>query len=134
MRLSGFNLGGEQSGHVILSDFATTGDGVLTALAVMAEMARTGKPLSQLANVMRKLPQVLINVRDVDKDGFEENLAVAQALAEAEADLGESGRVLLRPSGTELVIRVMVEAQTDVHAQEVADKLASVVKTSLALG
>jgi phosphoglucosamine mutase len=83
---------------------------------------------------MRKLPQVLINVRDVDKNGFEENLAVAQALAEAEADLGDSGRVLLRPSGTELVIRVMVEAQTDVHAQEVADKLASVVKTSLALG
>jgi phosphoglucosamine mutase len=133
MRARGFNLGGEQSGHVILSDYATTGDGVLTALALMAEMARTGKPLSELAAVMRKLPQVLINVKDVDKNRFEADIALAEALAEVEADLGESGRVLLRPSGTESVIRVMVEAQTDDHAREVANKLADVVKSSLAL-
>jgi phosphoglucosamine mutase len=133
MRARGFNLGGEQSGHVILSDYATTGDGVLTALALMAEMARTGKPLSELGAVMRKLPQVLINVKDVDKTRLDADAAVAEALAEVEADLGDSGRVLLRPSGTEAVIRVMVEAQTDDHAREVANKLADVVKTSLAL-
>ena len=133
MRARGFNLGGEQSGHVILSDYATTGDGVLTALALMAEMARTGKPLSELGAVMRKLPQVLINVKDVDKTRLDADPAVAEALAEVEADLGDSGRVLLRPSGTEAVIRVMVEAQTDDHAREVANKLADVVKTSLAL-
>jgi len=133
MRASGFNLGGEQSGHVILSDFATTGDGLLTALALMSEMARTGRPLADLASVMRRLPQVLINVKHVDRSRLDADLAVSEAVAAAQADLGESGRVLLRPSGTEPVIRVMVEAQSDDHAREVADRLAEVVQSALAL-
>jgi len=125
-------LGGEQSGHVIMSDHATTGDGILTALQVLARMAECEQPLKTLAGVMTRLPQVLVNVPGVDKTRTDD-LELAAAVAEAEDELGDSGRVLLRPSGTEPLVRVMVEATTAEHAQDVADRLAEVVRRRLAL-
>jgi phosphoglucosamine mutase len=134
MRAKGYNLGGEQSGHVIMSDFASTGDGTLTALQLLARMSQTGQSLSQLAGVMTKLPQVLINVKGVNKSGISGSEALAAAVSRAEAYLGETGRVLLRSSGTEPVIRVMVEAPTDSIARGVAEDLAGVVSRELRLG
>ncbi|GER21630.1 phosphoglucosamine mutase [Zafaria cholistanensis] len=133
MREGDFSLGGEQSGHVIFADFATTGDGVLTGLQVAARVAGTGRSLRDLAAAMTVLPQILINVRGVDKAAVAQNDAVAQAVREAEAELGESGRVLLRPSGTEPVVRVMVEAADQATATGVAERLAAVVQAELAL-
>jgi len=133
MKHSGFTLGGEQSGHVIMSRHATTGDGVLTALHVLARMAATSKPLAELAGVVNRLPQVLVNVADVDKARAADDVVLAAAVAEAEAELGDSGRVLLRPSGTEQLVRVMVEAGTAEEAQGVAERLADVVRERLAL-
>ena len=133
MKASGYTLGGEQSGHVIMSQYATTGDGILTALHVLARMADKRQSLAELADVMSRLPQVLVNVPDVDKARTDEDAIVAAAVAEAEYELGEGGRVLLRPSGTEPLVRVMVEAGTAEHAKSVADRLAEVVRTQLAL-
>ena len=133
MRDGGFSLGGEQSGHVIFSDYATTGDGLLTGLQLAAQVALTGKPLQELATVMTKLPQVLINVKGVDRTKVGESEALSQAVAEAETSLGETGRVLLRPSGTEPVVRVMVEAADEQTAESIAEHLAQVVRTELAL-
>ncbi|CEA08850.1 Phosphoglucosamine mutase [Arthrobacter saudimassiliensis] len=133
MREGGYSLGGEQSGHVIFSEYATTGDGVLTGLQLAAQVARTGRPLKQLATVMNKLPQVLINVRGVDKAGVSTNEAVSRAVEAAQAQLGETGRVLLRPSGTEPVVRVMVEAADMDTASAVAGRLAETVETHLSL-
>jgi phosphoglucosamine mutase len=133
MRSGGFVLGGEQSGHVVMSSHATTGDGVLTALHLLAEMSRSGQPLSALAAQVRKLPQVLINVTGVDRTGLDGCAPVQEAVARAEAELGDSGRVLLRPSGTEPVIRVMVEAMTQEQAARVSDELAGAVRASLAI-
>ncbi len=133
MKVGGYSLGGEQSGHVIMTEHATTGDGILTALQVLDRMAVTGKSLQSLADVMRRLPQVLVNVADVDKSRTDEDAVLAAAVAEAEAELGDSGRVLLRPSGTESLVRVMVEATTAEQAQDVADRLAGVVRRQLAL-
>lgn len=133
MREGGYTLGGEQSGHVIMSRFSTTGDGTLTALQLAAEMASSGRTMSELASVMERLPQVLVNVGDVDRAGATTNPAVLAEVASAEAKLGESGRVLLRPSGTEQLVRVMVEAPTSDEAQEIADHLAGVVRSALAL-
>ena len=133
MRAGGYSLGGEQSGHVILSDHATTGDGLLTALHVLQRMVRTGSGLADLAAVMTRLPQVLVNVPGVDKSRADDDAQVAAAVAEAEAELGDSGRVLLRPSGTEDLVRVMVEAATADQAQALADRLAGVVRARLAL-
>jgi len=133
MRANEFTLGGEQSGHVILSNLATTGDGVLTAVHVAARMAQTKQSLADLAGVMTRLPQVLVNVPDVDKSRAETDPAVAQAVREAEETLAGSGRVLLRPSGTEPLVRVMVEAPTEADARATADRIADVVRTSLAL-
>ncbi|QBX54688.1 phosphoglucosamine mutase [Nocardioides seonyuensis] len=133
MRVSGYNLGGEQSGHVILSDHATTGDGILTALKVLERMAGTGQSLQSLASVMTRLPQVLVNVPGVDKSRADDDAVLAAAVAEEEATLGDTGRILLRPSGTEPLVRVMVEAPTAEVAQGVADRLAGVVKAQLAL-
>jgi phosphoglucosamine mutase len=132
MKAFGYSLGGEQSGHVIMSDHATTGDGILTALQVLARMAEKNAALAELADVMTRLPQVLINVKDVDKSRADEDAVLAAAVAEAEAELGDSGRVLLRPSGTEPLVRVMVEAATADHAQAVAERLAGVVRQQLA--
>ena len=133
MKVSGYSLGGEQSGHVILSDHATTGDGILTALKVCERMAATGRSLQDLAGVMSRLPQVLVNVGGVDKSGADDDAVLAAAIAEEEAALGDTGRILLRPSGTEALVRVMVEAPTSEQAQDVADRLASVVKEQLSL-
>ena len=134
MRVSGYSLGGEQSGHVIMSEYATTGDGILTALQVLGRMAQTGQSLQSLAGVVTRLPQVLVNVPGVDKSRTDEDAVLAAALAEEEAALGDAGRVLLRPSGTEPLVRVMVEAATQELAQDVADRLALVVRQQLALG
>jgi len=133
MRAGSFTLGGEQSGHVIMSEHATTGDGVLTALHLMNRMATTGKPLAELAAVMTRLPQVLINVPGVDKDRAHSDAELTAAVAAAERTLGSGGRVLLRPSGTESLVRVMVEATTFDEANDIARSLAEVVKSSLAL-
>ena len=133
MRSNGFVLGGEQSGHVVMSDYATTGDGVLTALHVLAEMARTGSSLSELAAQVEKLPQVLVNVGGVDKSAIDTNDTLLAALSEAEAELAGRGRILLRPSGTEPVIRVMVEAPTAEDAERLAGAIAAVVSSELAV-
>ncbi|WP_262850545.1 phosphoglucosamine mutase [Mumia quercus] len=133
MRASGFNLGGEQSGHVIMSDHATTGDGVLTALSIAARIVSSGRTLADLASVMTRLPQVLVNVPGVDKSRASTDADVAAAVAEATAELDGTGRVLLRPSGTEPLVRVMVEAATSAQADEVARRLAAVVGKALAL-
>ncbi len=133
MRAAGYNLGGEQSGHVIMSEFATTGDGVLTALHILERMATTGRSLAELASVMERLPQVLVNVADVDKARAHDDPGVRDAVATAEVELGDDGRVLLRPSGTEPLVRVMVEALTHDQARTVANRLAVVVAERLAL-
>jgi phosphoglucosamine mutase len=132
MQAEGYNLGGEQSGHVLLLDHATTGDGLLTSLHLLAEVARTGRSLAELASVMTRLPQVLVNVTDVDKARAATSAELATAVAKAEADLGETGRVLIRPSGTEPMIRVMVEAATEEQATAMADRLAGVVRATCA--
>jgi phosphoglucosamine mutase len=127
LRTGGYSLGGEQSGHVLLPSYATTGDGVLTALRLMARIAETGAPLAELAGVMSRLPQVLVNVRVADKAAVAMAGTVADAVAEVQRELGESGRVLLRPSGTEQLVRVMVEAPTHDLAEAAASRLAGVV-------
>lgn len=133
MNANGFTLGGEQSGHVIMSEFATTGDGVLTALHLAAQMARTGRSLADLGSVMQRMPQVLINVPDVDKLRAGIDPEVTAAVTAASRELGNSGRVLLRPSGTEPLVRVMVEAVSDEEATRVAMQLAEVVRERLRL-
>lgn len=133
MRTQGFALGGEQSGHVVMSEFATTGDGVLTALHLMAQMAATGKSLAGLASMVDKLPQVLVNVGGVDKNAIAGNAAVQAAVADAQAQLAGRGRILLRPSGTEPLVRVMVEAPTSQDAEQIAGAIAAVVSSELAL-
>ncbi|WP_106816591.1 phosphoglucosamine mutase [Microbacterium timonense] len=133
MNERGFSLGGEQSGHVIMSEYATTGDGVLTGLHLVAEMARTGKTLAELASVMTVYPQVLVNVKGVDRSRAATDEAVQDAVARASAELGLSGRVLLRPSGTEQLVRVMVEASSEDEARRHADVLAGVVRERLTL-
>ncbi|KQR88930.1 phosphoglucosamine mutase [Microbacterium sp. Leaf179] len=132
MNEGGYSLGGEQSGHVIMSRFATTGDGLLTGLHLVAEMARQGKTLGELASIMTVYPQVLVNVRGVDRDGVHDH-AVQEAVAASTAELGDSGRVLLRASGTEQLVRVMVEAASEEDARAHADRLAEVVRERLAL-
>jgi phosphoglucosamine mutase len=133
LRAGGYSLGGEQSGHVILPRHATTGDGILTSLMVAARMAGTGRPLTELAAVMTRLPQVLLNVPNVDLSRTSTSAPVIDAVRAAEADLGTTGRVLLRPSGTEPLIRVMVEAPTHEQASAVARRIAQVVERDLAL-
>lgn len=127
MASGGFSLGGEQSGHFVMSDYATTGDGLLTALHLMARVAATGISLGNLAKIVTRFPQILINVEVADKAAVAASWAVQQAVAAAEAELGQSGRVLLRPSGTESLVRVMVEAPTAEQANLLADRVAAVV-------
>ena len=128
---SDFNLGGEQSGHVIMRDYANTGDGLLTALQLLAEVKRSGQTLQELSRVMVRFPQVLINVKNVAKERLATSNAITDAVKAAEVELGSNGRVLLRASGTEPLVRVMVEAQSDAVAQSVATKLAQVVENEL---
>lgn len=133
MRRSELSLGGEQSGHVIFLDHGTTGDGVLTGLMLAARVAETGRPLSDLAAVMKRLPQVLINVKGVDKSRVDSDEELLTAVKAEEAALDGSGRVLLRKSGTEPVVRVMVEAAEEAQAKAVAERLVGVVQERLSL-
>ncbi len=133
LEAGGYTLGGEQSGHIVFRGLATTGDGILTGLQLASEVARTGLPLATLAAAMTVYPQVLINVAGVDRTRLGGDAGVADAVRAAEAELGDSGRVLLRPSGTEPVVRVMVEAETAETAQAIAERLAGVVRARLAL-
>jgi phosphoglucosamine mutase len=126
-----YSLGGEQSGHVIMRELANTGDGTLTALQLMQEVVRTGKTLQELAASMQRFPQVLINVRDVKKESLDASIQISSAVQAAELRLGDSGRVLLRASGTEALVRVMVEAASDNLAEEIARSLADVVRAEL---
>lgn len=123
-------LGGEQSGHIIMLEHGNTGDGVLTSLQLLATMAATGRPLSGLAAVMDRYPQVLVNVHGVDKAVAVGSRELAGAMAKARAELGDTGRVLVRPSGTEPAVRVMVEAVDSGQAERIAEHLASVVRRS----
>lgn len=133
MRAGGYALGGEQSGHIIMAAHATTGDGVLTALQLAARVAATGEPLAKLAGIVQRLPQTLVNVSGVDKARAGSDVPLLEAVRAAEARLGDTGRVLLRPSGTEPLVRVMVEAGTQQDADAVARELAGVVSDRLAL-
>ncbi|GAA3018877.1 phosphoglucosamine mutase [Actinokineospora globicatena] len=127
LRATGLALGGEQSGHVLIPAHATTGDGLLTAMRLMARVAATGRSLADLAGVMTRMPQVLVNVRVTDKATVAASPLVSTAVAAVEAELGDTGRVLLRPSGTEQLVRVMVEAANEEAARTAADRLAAVV-------
>ena len=132
MRAGGHNLGGEQSGHVVMLDHATTGDGVLTSLHLLARVVESGHSLADLASVMTRLPQVLVNITDVDKARAALSVELAAAVARAESELGDSGRVLIRPSGTEPMVRVMVEAESFEQAERIAGALAEVVRATCA--
>ncbi|WP_144121790.1 phosphoglucosamine mutase [Catellatospora sichuanensis] len=129
LRAGGFSLGGEQSGHVVFTEHATTGDGVLTGLRLLARVAQTGKPLGELAAVVNRLPQVLINVRVADK-AVARAPEILAAVAAAEAQLSGTGRVLLRPSGTEQLVRVMVEASGEDIARKIAEDIAADVRAA----
>ncbi|MBM6405691.1 phosphoglucosamine mutase [Phycicoccus sp. CSK15P-2] len=133
MRRNEHSLGGEQSGHVIILEHATTGDGVLTGLLLAARVAETGRSLADLATVMTRLPQVLVNVKGVDKSRVDTDEGVLTAVRAETAALAGTGRVLLRKSGTEPVVRVMVEAATEERAREICDRLCAVVRDRLGL-
>jgi phosphoglucosamine mutase len=133
IREGGYTLGGEQSGHLIFARYATTGDGILTGLQLLAQMSATGKSLKELASAMTVYPQVLINVPQVDKTKVDSDSELQVAVQEAQAELGEQGRVLLRASGTEPLVRVMVEAQDLGTAQSWAERIARVVEKQLKL-
>jgi phosphoglucosamine mutase len=133
MESGAYNFGGEQSGHIIFADHSTTGDGLLTGLHLAAEMARTGKTAAELAAVMTALPQILVNVTGVDHTKLAADTDIQALQTDLEAELGDTGRILLRPSGTEPLVRVMVEAATQDHAESVANRLAELVRERLAL-
>lgn len=133
MRDGGYSLGGEQSGHIIISRYATTGDGILTGLTLLSEMARTGKSLQELAGAMTIYPQILINVPGVDKTKVNQDQEIQALVQEAEAELADTGRVLLRASGTESLVRVMVEAKDEGTALSWAERIARLVEKRLAI-
>lgn len=131
MLRGGYNLGGEQSGHVIFLDYNTTGDGILTAIQLVDTMLASGKPLSELKKVMKQYPQVLVNVRVQDKSKFAGNAVIAEAIAEVEQELGDNGRVLVRPSGTESLIRVMAEGPERAELEKLVAQIVEVVEKQL---
>ncbi len=124
-------LGGEQSGHVIMRNFANTGDGILTALQLMAVVVSSGKSLKELASIMKRFPQSLINVEDVKKEKLADSKKIAEGISKYEQALGTSGRILVRPSGTEALVRVMVEAESNDQAEKIATEIASLVRSEL---
>ena len=130
LRRGSYSLGGEQSGHVVVPDFGTTGDGILTGLMLMERMASTGRRLADLAAILTVLPQELINVRVADKHAVAQSQSVKEAVVAAEGELGDTGRVLLRPSGTEQLVRVMVEAASAQDAHRIAGRIADVVRAA----
>ncbi len=125
------SLGGEQSGHVIMREFANTGDGLLTSLALLQEIKRSGRSAQSLASQMKRFPQVLINVKNIDKAKLDSSVAIKEVIRSAESELGDAGRVLLRASGTEALVRVMVEASSDSVATDIATRIAGVVAQEL---
>jgi len=131
MLSNGYKLGGEQSGHIIMKDFANTGDGLLTALQLMQVMSESKNSLQSLAQVMERYPQVLVNVKDVDKSKLSTSAQIAKAISESESKLGDNGRVLVRASGTEALVRVMVEAASLDQATKIANELAELVRLEL---
>ena len=133
MLAGGHLLGGEQSGHIIMSKYANTGDGLLTALQLISKLKKSGKSASELASFMKRYPQVLINVSGVAKEKLASNQVISKAVVDVQQKLGDKGRVLLRASGTEALIRVMIEAQELSLAQELASELATLVKSELSL-
>jgi len=124
----GYKLGGEQSGHIIFTDFSTTGDGLITGLQVLSSVKRSGKKASALSELMTSYPQLLVNIRVASKDGWEENAAIKEAIAKGDAELGETGRILVRASGTEPLIRVMAEGPDQAQLDEICHRIAAVVK------
>lgn len=131
MRKGGYNLGGEQSGHVIFLDYNTTGDGILTALQLVDTVIQSGKSLSELKQIMRKYPQTLVNVRVADKSKLNNNAAVESAIRQVEDELGDNGRVLVRPSGTESLIRVMAEGPDKEQVEAYVQRIAEVIQREL---
>jgi len=128
MREHGYRLGGEQSGHIIFSDFSTTGDGLITALQVLVALKHTGRKASELSGLMTSYPQLLVNVVVASKEGWEENEAIAAAIAKGEEELESDGRVLVRPSGTEPLIRVMAEGPDQAQLEAICHRIADVIK------
>ncbi|MGE7781761.1 phosphoglucosamine mutase [Peribacillus sp. NPDC097264] len=133
MRKGGYNLGGEQSGHIIFLDYNTTGDGLLTGLQLVNIMSETQKPLSELASEMQKYPQTLINVKVTDKHGVTGNEKVQEVIKEVEAEMGGNGRILVRPSGTEPLVRVMAEAPTIEECTRYVDRIVATVRAEMGL-
>lgn len=133
MRKGNYNLGGEQSGHIVMMDYNTTGDGLLTGVQLAAVIKMSGKPLSELAAQMKKYPQSLINVKVTDKHHVEDNEDVKKVMDEVETEMNGEGRILVRPSGTEPLVRVMVEASTDEDAQRFAQRIADKVQSKMGL-
>lgn len=131
MLAGGYTLGGEQSGHIIFSEYSTTGDGILTSLQLLAAYVKNGGRLSEMAAKMTRFPQVLLNVRVKSKDGWQENRLIAEAIREAEAVLGENGRVLVRASGTEPLIRVMAEGPCQDELERLTRRIAGIVREAL---
>ncbi len=128
----GLVLGGEQSGHIIFGDYNTTGDGVLTALQLISAVQSSGKKLSELGKLMTKYPQLLVNVRVKSQTGWQDNTAISAAVAAGETELGDSGRILVRSSGTEPLIRVMAEGPCQTELQRIVHGIAEIVKSELA--
>ncbi|WP_082236091.1 phosphoglucosamine mutase [Halobacillus massiliensis] len=133
MRRGGYNLGGEQSGHIIFLDHNTTGDGMLSGLQLVNVMKETGKPLSELAGEMEKFPQVLVNVRVIDKQAVQTHPRIQEVIAAVEEEMGDSGRVLVRPSGTEPLVRIMAEAPTEEECQKYVNKVVQAVEEELGM-
>jgi phosphoglucosamine mutase len=134
MRRSGYRFGGEQSGHLVFFDHNTTGDGMISALQVLAILQTSGKPLSELASVMTALPQVLVNVRVRERRNIEEMPEVCELIKDTESRLGDSGRVLIRYSGTELLMRIMLEGQNQAEITGMANEIALLVKSLIGEG
>ena len=128
MLKNGYKIGGEQSGHIIFTDYSTTGDGPITALQVLSSLKRSGRKASDLTNLMTTYPQLLVNVKVATKDGWETNEAIKAAIAKGEQELGSDGRILVRPSGTEPLIRVMAEGPDQAHLETICNAIADVVK------
>jgi phosphoglucosamine mutase len=128
MQANGFSLGGEQSGHIIFGDYSTTGDGIVTALQVLSAVMQSGKSLSELAAQMTKFPQLLVNVRVKTKAGWQENQEIADSIRQGEDELGDNGRILVRPSGTEPLIRVMAEGPDQEQLSQLVNRIASVIQ------
>ena len=127
----GYNLGGEQSGHIIFSEYAKTGDGILTAVQLLCAMVKNNVSLSELSNVMTKYPQVLLNVRVADKNGWDKNAAIAEIIKKYQEELGENGQILVRASGTEPLIRIMAEGPNQERLEQITNAIADVVNKEL---